>query len=107
MALFRSKKPAPPVEAPPVEPAPVEPFKVVANPPVIGTVPDEVSLATAHYRADAIAREIEQRRDEGRPLHDDHNTMVAEAMSHAWRLVGAGKWDRDYVAVLQARLMGA
>jgi hypothetical protein len=43
-------------------------MKVVANAPLINAT-DDHSLTAAHYRADAIARDLEQRASEGREQH--------------------------------------
>jgi hypothetical protein len=62
------------------------------------------ALKFAAYRADAIARDHEQRREEGRDPHPEIKAMRAEAMSLAWDLVRAGVWTQEHVADIEARL---
>lgn len=100
MRLFRRKLEPPPLP----RDVNLEAFKIASQGPLINAAGDD-ELAAAAYRADAIAREIEQRREEGRPEHPDHHQMVCEAMAHAWRLVGAGKWTRQHVNELEARTL--
>lgn len=76
--------------------------QVVANPPVFNPLPNDHEHSA--YRADAIARDIEQRREEGRGPNVDHDKMVAEAMSHAWSLHGIGKWTQQDIDALKTRL---
>lgn len=87
-----------------VEPPPMpEPPK-----PAVNINPtDEHQQVYAEYRADTIARDIEQRREECREPHPEHNQIVAEAMLYAWILVRGGKWTADDIAALQQRLSGA
>lgn len=60
--------------------------------------------AQAEYRAFAIARDIEQRREEGRDKNRDHDAMVAEAMSLGYALVAVNKWTHEEVQALWSRL---
>jgi hypothetical protein len=64
------------------------------------------AMKFAAYRADAIARDHEQRLAEGRERHPEFTKMRAEAMQHAYALVGAGLWADEDVAQLTARLEG-
>jgi hypothetical protein len=77
---------------------------VVTQGPVIN--PDSGDVYYAEYRADAIARCIEQRRAEGVDLHPEHTQLFSEAMTYGWRLVQAGKWTTDQVETLRKRLEG-
>jgi hypothetical protein len=78
---------------------------LAARPVVIDPAPDEAQ-AIAAYRAGAIARDHEQRKAEGREKHPEIARMRAEAMMHAYALVGAGLWNDEDVARLAARLEG-
>lgn len=60
----------------------------------------------AEYRANAIARDIEQRREEGRESHAQEDQIMCEAMSYAWMLMNAGRWSRAQVIELEKRLWG-
>lgn len=102
MAWFKKA----PVEASVNEEVPVEPQAEVktAAAPVVFNPAVEESLEFANYRADAIARCIEQRRGEMMPRHPDHDMMVGEAMSYAYMLVQHGKWAREKLEELATRL---
>ena len=95
------KKPAPEA-APEPEAAPVA---AVAVAPIVINPTNEQAVKHAAYRADAIARDIEQRRAAGE-TRPDHDRMVAQALSHAHGLVAAGKWTDADVKKLEARLRG-
>lgn len=103
--MFWRKKPEPPPAPPPLPETTAEVIRVVAQAPLFNPS-DEDHLKAAAYRADAIARDFEQRRSEAREAHPDQLQMVGEAMSHAWRLFGAGKWTREDVSGLANRLRG-
>lgn len=102
MRKYFQRRRLPPPELPETT---VEAMRVVANAPIFNAN-DEQHLAGAAYRADAIARGVEQRREEGTDPHPEYDQIFGEAMSHAWKLFGAGKWTRDDVFNLEARLMG-
>jgi hypothetical protein len=102
---FRRAIAAPPAPPPPLPETTAAAMQVVVNAPLINASDDD-SLKAAAYRADAIAREIEQRLAEAREAHPDQDKMIAEAMAHAWRLVASSKWTREHVASLEARLLG-
>ena len=94
------RRPTPAAPPPPIDPAL---FTTIARAPVFNPNDDQ-QIQFAAYRADAIAREIEQRRSETRQPHPEHDQIVAEAMSYAWMLVKAGKWTRENVDALARRL---
>lgn len=98
----RAPEPIAPPAPPPIDPAV---FTTIARAPVFNPTEDQ-QVVFAQYRADAIAREVEQRRAMGRPAHPEHDRIVAEAMSYGWMLVAATKWTLDNVRALQARLIG-
>lgn len=79
------------------------PFVPRANPMTVNPT-SEQEISFAFYRADAIARDNEQRRDEGRPQHPEYEQMKAEAMTYAWMLVRAGRYTEDHVRALAERL---
>lgn len=95
MSWYSRRPPAPPPVAP-------EAFVMSAKAPVFNPS-DAEQIFFAEYRADAIAREIEQR-DRSNP-HPDEQKMVAEAMAYAWMLKGAGRWSARQVHDLEIRLM--
>lgn len=94
---------AKPAEVP--EPLPlIDPsaFQAIAKAPVLN--PNGVEqLGYAAYRLDAIARCVEQRREDG-DLHPEHDDIVAEAMIYGWMLVRAGKWTYEELRVFAQRL---
>jgi hypothetical protein len=99
-ARDKLRAPAPLPDPPPVDPGV---FATLARAPTFNPN-DEQQVVFAEYRADAIAREIEQRREDGREAHPEHDQIVAEAMSYAWMLVKAGKWTTEHVSALALRL---
>jgi hypothetical protein len=100
--LKRDKEPAK-EPAPPLPETSAEAMKVVVNAPLFNPTDDDHYTAIA-YRADAIARALEQRLERGDDQHDDHHQMVAEAMEHGWRLVRYGKWAIVHLQSLADRL---
>lgn len=72
---------------------------------VIINASDRMAIDHAKYRADALARDIEQRRTEG-SQRTDHSEAVAQALAHAYALLAAGEWTEDEVDSLSARLKG-
>lgn len=78
-------------------------IKTAVQPVVIDPSPEQ-DLEFASYRADAIARDIEQRRAEGRQEHPDKDIMIAEAMGYGYMLIQHGKWTQDKLASLEGRL---
>lgn len=91
--MWFSKKTEPQVQA-----------QIVTQGPVIN--PESGDLRFAEYRADAIARCIEQRRDEGMPLHHEHPLLFSEAMAYAYRLMGCGAWTQEKFDAFRKRLEG-
>lgn len=79
---------------------------ITAQPIVVNPNPAE-NQDFAAYRADAICREIEQRKQENRPLHPQHSQIVGEAKMYAHSLQAAGVWAEDRVASFIARLDAA
>lgn len=80
-------------------------MSVPASPPVFNpSRTDEVEFA--EYRANAIARDVEQRREDGREQHQQHDQIIGEAMAYAWMLQAAGRWTRNQVIELEKRLWG-
>lgn len=108
-ALFRQKRQG--VETPP-PPMPgaeaLDPIAVTAltahAAPMIVNPTSEQEIAFAAYRADAIARDCEQRKAEGRERHPEYAAMRAEAMAYAWMLCRGGRWTEDHVRTLAERL---
>ena len=80
------------------QPKPVE-AAVVANPIVINPT-DEQGLNFAEYRANAIARDREQRTER----HPEHDSMTSEAMMYAHMLVAAKMWSEAELKKLEERL---
>jgi hypothetical protein len=72
--------------------------------PIVVNPTDEEGLKFAEYRADAIARDIEQRKNEERELHPEHDQMVAEAMMYGHMLVQAKKWTLEHIEALKDRV---
>lgn len=75
---------------------------VTSQPIVVNPSPDEQWAA---YRADAIARDIEQRVAEGRPRHPQYDQLVAEAKMYGAKLVAARVWTAEQLTALEARLV--
>lgn len=94
---WRRAQPAEP--PPPIDPAALGAIARSAN----FNPTDDQQIVFAAYRADAIAREVEQRRETGM-RHAEHDKIVAEAMAYGWMLVGAGEWTPENVQALQRRL---
>jgi hypothetical protein len=84
-------------------PKPTSEIGLITNPIMINPT-DHENLLFAIYRADAIAREIEQRRAEYREQHPEHEKMQAEALMYAHLLIQAGQWNREHMLDLAARL---
>lgn len=84
---------------------PKRPAPVVARAPAVNPDHDDRALFSV-YRADAIARDVEQRRAEGRGAHPQHDALLAEALARGWAAVAAGLWKPGDVTRLQARLEG-
>jgi hypothetical protein len=105
-AFWRKPAAEPPVSPPLPENVDPQVFKTVAQAPVFNPSDDE-HLKFAHYRADAIARELEQRAAERREPHPEQERMVGEAMELGWRLVRAGRWTSRDCHALHARLIAA
>lgn len=93
------RAPDPPASPPPAAVG-MAAFPIVVNPG------DAEQVRFAAYRADAIARDHEQRRAEGRARHPEFDRMRGEAMMYAHMLVQAGKWGAAEVALLEERLRG-
>ena len=81
-------------------------FAAVANAALFNPS-DEEHVKAGMWRALHIADEIEQRLAARRERHPEHDQIVAEAMSHGWNAVRAGKWNLDELRALQARLLGS
>lgn len=90
----------------PFKPKPVAPL---ALPPVvtraIAVNPTEHdALMFARYRIGAILRDREQRKDERREKHGEHDSMTGEAMEYAGKLVKAGLMTAAEMKELMQRL---
>lgn len=83
-----------------------KPTLAVVTPPAVFNPTPSQDLEFAKYRSDAIARCLEQRREEGLDLHTDHDFMRAEALAYAWNLVGAKLWTEEDVLNLKNRIDG-
>lgn len=93
----------PEAEAPPeAEPVPAAPA-IVAQPIEVNPG-DHAQTRFAMYRADAIARDHEQRVAEGRPRHPEFAKVKAEAMMYAHMLLAGGHWAKSDLDALEARL---
>lgn len=110
-ALFRQSKQGGEVEtqaAPMPAPEELDPIAVTAltahAAPMIVNPTSEQEISFAAYRADAIARDCEQRKAEGRERHPEYAAMRAEAMAYAWMLCRGGRWTEDHVRTLSERL---
>ncbi len=77
---------------------------MVPQAPILNPSSDN-SVEFGRYRADAIAREIEQRRNDKQPQHPEHDFIVGEAMAYAWLQFGRS-WTLNDVKAFQARIFG-
>lgn len=78
---------------------------VTTSPPIFNPTTSQ-DLEFSKYRCNAIARCLEQRREEGSDNHPEHDFMKAEALAYAWNLVGAKLWTKDDIIVLEKRIDG-
>ena len=86
-----------------LDPIAVTALTAHANPMIVNPT-SEQEISFAAYRADAIARDCEQRKAEGRERHPEYAAMRAEAMAYAWMLCRGGRWTEDHVRTLAERL---
>jgi len=87
------------------EPTPVV-APIVAQPIVVNPTPAQ-DAGFAAYRCDAICRDIEQRKAEGREKHREHSQIVGEAKMYAHSLQASAIWTEQQVADFVARLDAA
>jgi hypothetical protein len=106
MGWFARLFPAPGADPEPsaAAPAPSAPAVGLTALPIEVNPCDHAQARFAMYRADAIARDHEQRLAEGRPQHPEWYRMKAEAMMHAHMLLAGGHWARSDLDALERRL---
>ncbi len=93
-----------PEEAPVVE-QPAVNAQVIA-PPIVVNPTDRKQLDFAEYRSGAILRDRQQREDEGREAHPEHDALTAEARLYANMLVQAGRWTEAKYKEFEVKLLG-
>lgn len=86
------------------EAAPTPRAGAIVAQPIEVNPSDHASARFAAYRADAIARDHEQRVATGAPKHPEFARLKAEAMMYAHLLLAGGHWAKAELDALERRL---